>query len=253
LTTALLAAERRGRARWLVKRGDERIDEAATWRRLVWALSRLGSPNVAIAFRTLLGETDSPAAVRAEAARGLGALGAQASAHADALVLAMSSTDLELREAAAAALVSIDAARAAQAVVTVRPFDPIAFGPQLRIFTPTPEAMNSSEGRRLGLPSILAIADKGTRPAISGHVSALIHLAAVGSKGDDGTRLEAVMALGRIGGDEAIAYLKTLAFEAKGASEAVRKAAFRSLRRAQRRLAKTEDRLSSSDLEESVE
>lgn len=240
LVAALLTAEKRTGDSWIAKRGNERDSEAAAWRLLLWAGRLFAARELVPVARNLLRLTAArlPSPVRAEAARALGSLGAAATAEdLEALVAGTSSTDLDVREASAGALAALSPVRAQTTVASVRPFDPIAFGPALRAIPPRPADLATSEGRRLGLPTVMVAARTGAiSPEIKADIAALIALAAGGAADEPG-RLDAIAALGRIGGNEVIAYLKTLAFEGK-ASVPVKKAAFRSVRRAQRLLAK---------------
>ena len=96
---------------------------------------------------------------------------------------------------------------------------------------PTSDQLTTSQGRRLGLPALIAA-----------HVpEPLLQLldspaAAPGATGlaDAAARLDAVAALGRVGGTAALGALRALAFDKKSTSEALRKAAYRAYKRAQR-------------------
>ncbi len=240
LVSSLITADKRTGDSWIAKRGNERDAEATAWRLILWAGRLFAAQELVPVARNLLKPTAArlPSPVRAEAARVLGGLGAAATAEdLEALVAGTSSTDLDVREASAGALAALSPVRAQTTVASVRPFDPIAFGPALRAIAPRPADLATSEGRRLGLPTVMAAArTSAISPEIKADIVALIALAAGGAADEPG-RLDAVAALGRIGGNEVIAYLKTLAFEGT-ASAPVKKAAFRSLRRAQRQLAK---------------
>jgi ParB family chromosome partitioning protein len=55
---------------------------------------------------------------------------------------------------------------------------------------------------------------------------------------DQAARIDAAAALGRTGGSEAVAALRALAFDKKGTPEALRKAAYRAFKRAERQAGK---------------
>jgi ParB family chromosome partitioning protein len=81
--------------------------------------------------------------------------------------------------------------------------------------------LETSERRRLGLPVLLGEARFQT----------LTHVAE--TSGKDPARLTAIASLGRLGGEQAVAVLQSL-LERDGEDEAVRKVAYKALRRAQR-------------------
>jgi ParB family chromosome partitioning protein len=236
-TEALEAAERRTSERWAKTHGDDRDAEAVAWREILWAARRVPASSassassvssLASSLRVIVsgGDKVAPPEVRQEAARGLGAIGG--SADVDALITALKDMDAGVRGAAAASLAKLAPDRAAKVAASIQPFDPVAFGPTAGPASPALRAqiLATSAGRRLALPTMLA----------KGETQPLFDLAK--SAPDEETRIDAITALGRTGGDEAIALLSSLAFDKKGTDIAVRKAAYRAYRRAKRKAAK---------------
>jgi ParB family chromosome partitioning protein len=138
--------------------------------------------------------------------------------------------DPGVRSAAAAALAAIAPAQAARTAAALTPFDPVALGVTARAAAPEARAdlAASEPGRRLALPAMI----------LAGETAPLLTLARSGT--DAQARLDAIAALGRTGGDEAIALLGSLAFDKKAADLAARKAAYRAYRRAKRRAARAD-------------
>ncbi|RKH55272.1 HEAT repeat domain-containing protein [Corallococcus llansteffanensis] len=218
LTRALVAAERRTAAAWATTSPPKREPLAAAWERLLWAGSRLGAKELVATSAELLrkGEASAPAAVRQEAARVLGRL--KAANEAPALRTALGDPDAPVRAAAASVLAALVPAQAATWALEVKPFDPVALGPTGASVAPA--ALTASEPRRLAVPALLAKKDPGP-------------LKAVAADAKPEVRQDAWAALGRMGGDEAAALLKTAAFD-KSQSVELRKAAYRAHKRARR-------------------
>ncbi|WP_437726704.1 HEAT repeat domain-containing protein [Sorangium sp. So ce861] len=246
LAPAVAAAARRTAERWSAAHGDARDAEAAAWRELLWAGARAGATAMAPALSALLADGAAPGDVRREAARALAALataagGAALAAAVDALAAALVDMDAGVRASAASALAALAPDGAAGRAAAARPFDPVAFGPTAR--AAPPEALSalaaSEPGRRLALPAMLARRDAAA-------LAPLIALAR-GDGGDAAARLDAIAALGRAGGERALEALSALAFDKAAAPDvAVRKAAYRAYRRAQRGAAKERARRAST-------
>ncbi|WP_223640146.1 HEAT repeat domain-containing protein [Corallococcus sp. EGB] len=218
LTRALVAAERRTATAWATAQPSKREPLAAAWERLLWAGSRLGAKELVATSAEILrkGEAQAPAAVRQEAARVLGRL--KATNEAQALRTALGDPDAAVRAAAASVLAALVPGEAATWALEVKPFDPVALGPTGEKVAPS--ALTSSEARRLAVPALLA--KKDLKP-----------LQTVASDPKPEVRQDAWAALGRLGGDEAAALLKTAAFD-KSQSVELRKAAYRAHKRARR-------------------
>lgn len=225
---ALGKAERRAAERTRGCGPDHREEEERAWVRLLWAATnaaRSGAAELLARARELLADASAPARVRQQAVRALLRHGAPGDTKdAAALSAALTDGDPVVREAAAAALARLQPDAAFGAAAAARPFDPVAFAPAaLRpVPEPTSAQLRGAEGRRLGLPRL-----------ISTHASA--PLLPLLRDAESAVRLDAVAGLGRVGGHEAMAALKALAFDKKGADEALRKAAWRAYRRARRR------------------
>lgn len=218
LVRALVAAERRTATAWATTPPPKRGPLASAWERLLWAGSRLGAKELVATSSELLrqGEAHAPAAVRQEAARVLGRM--KATGEAPALRTALGDPDAAVRSAAAAVLAALVPAQASAWALEVKPFDPVALGPTGAQVAPG--ALTASEARRLAVPALLAKKD-------------LEPLKPVAADAKPEIRQDAWAALGRLGGDEAAALLKTAAFDKSQAVE-LRKAAYRAHKRARR-------------------
>lgn len=229
LSGALADSERRTAERWLkTHEENERDGEAEAWREMIWAARRIGARSMTKALSSVVsgGDKAAPPSVRREAARSLKAMGS--AADADALVKALKDLDPNVRSASAVALSALVPDQAAKLASNVQPFDPVAFQATAAV---APAAvrdalLSSSPGRRLVLPTML----------FKGETDTLLSIAQ--NAADAGERCDAIAALGRVGGDAAIALLQTLAFDKKGTDIAVRKAAYRAYRRAKRKAEK---------------
>ncbi|NPC72768.1 hypothetical protein HPP05_23745 [Corallococcus exiguus] len=218
LTRALVAAERRTATAWATAQPPKKEPLAAAWERLLWAGSRLGAKELVATSAEILrkGEAQAPAAVRQEAARVLGRL--KATSEAQALRTALGDPDAAVRSAAASVLAALVPEQSSAWALEVKPFDPVALGPTGAKVAPS--ALTSSEGRRLAVPALLA--KKDLKP-----------LESVAADAKPEVRQDGWAALGRLGGDEAAALLKTAAFD-KSQSVELRKAAYRAHKRARR-------------------
>jgi ParB family chromosome partitioning protein len=233
LSAALVASERRTASEWAAAPGPKRPALAVAWQRLLWAGSQLGVAELATGARAILqgGEAGAPAEVRQEAARALGTLGTaqpgatpvlstpkDRNAAAEALRTVLADPDARVRSAAADSLARLAPERAEWALA-VKPFDPVAVGPMgagLR----TPKPLESSEGRRVALPVIIAHHElEPLRPLATGKTPEV--------------KQDAMAALGRMGGDDAAELLRGLAFD-KDQPVELRKAAYRAHKRARR-------------------
>ncbi|RUO89590.1 hypothetical protein D7Y11_29425 [Corallococcus sp. AB018] len=218
LTRALVAAERRTATAWVSAQPPKKEPLAAAWERLLWAGSRLGAKELVATSAEILrkGEAQAPAAVRQEAARVLGRL--KATSEAQALRTALGDPDAAVRSAAASVLAALVPEQSSAWALEVKPFDPVALGPTGAKVAQS--ALTSSEGRRLAVPALLA--KKDLKP-----------LESVAADAKPEVRQDGWAALGRLGGDEAAALLKTAAFD-KSQSVELRKAAYRAHKRARR-------------------
>ncbi len=228
-STALAEAERRTAERWLKAHDDDRGAEASAWREMIWAARRIGASAIAASMGAVVsgGDKAAPAEVRREAARALFNLGS--ASDIGALTKALKDLDSDIRAAASFALAKLAPEQAAKLAADIQPFDPVAFQPTAAA---APQGLRNtlaltSAGRRLALPTLLS----------RGETDVFLELAKNAS--DEGERCDAIAALGRAGGDAAIALLGTLAFDKKGTDIAVRKAAYRAYRRAKRKAAKS--------------
>lgn len=215
LGAALAAAAKTAATKWA--RDDEtREAEAKAWARALWAAGRWRLTAVAPAARAALVDIAAPPQVRAEAARALGLLALAE----DAAPLATAVTDRSsaVRIAAAAALASSSPKALASAIAAGAP-DPAAVA---RFAGSSPAALASPTERPLALRSALEHHDAKSMIAVITDASA-----------DRAARIDATLALGRVGGPEAFRLLGALAFD-KAADAELRKAAYRALRRARR-------------------
>ncbi|AKT40466.1 HEAT repeat domain-containing protein [Chondromyces crocatus] len=232
LLRAAADAERRTAARWASTHGRERESELQAWLDLLWALRVLHVVDALPVMRSLAkGEGGTvPASVRREAVRAVKALATRevkkvAATDIDALRVALRDMDPDVRTAASAGLAALSPDASAKEVVALSPFDPVAFGPIAAAASAEVRGglVKSERGRRLALPTVIP----------QGEVAALLTLAKSGS--DPAERRDAIAALGRAGGSDALALLETLAFDKRGTDIALRKAAYRAYRYAKRR------------------
>lgn len=193
--------------------------EARAWAWCLWAARGRAVPGLDALCIAALAEGSTPPAVRVAAARCLGAVtgdGAQA-----ALAGALGDADPGVRSAAAEALEALVGARAGALAVEVKPVDAVSLGATAR--SPGAAALVAqAAGRRVVLASLVT----------QGRTTELAALA-TDAAAEVGDRVEAVGALGRIGGETAAEVLTGLAF-AKAEPEALRRAAYAALRRGRR-------------------
>lgn len=216
---------------------EAREAEARAWVEVLWAATVVGpAPGGPLRERAAKiiggGDDAAPAAVRCAAVPILTAAGDRA-----ALTAALQDPDASVRAAAAAGLQRAAPAEALAQALAVRPFDPVSLGAVLqgpaqeqgRSLPGLAAALRTSEGRRLLLPALLPGRDEAALAALSA-------MAKDPDKDQKELRLCAIAALGRMGGEEALALLRRIAFDKdkKAGDEAVRKAAFRAFKRAQR-------------------
>lgn len=231
LGTALATAERRAARTWADYRGsnaddaeDKRDAEAKAWRMLLWAASELGARTVGPAAQELVasGDAAGPANVREEAAHVLGRIGA--TGDTEALVRALGDPESRVRTAAAAALAKLAPDRLPVLASAGRPIDLLAFGISVERAGDRRGFVTSPDGWRFSLPILLAKKDVGQITTVARTAT------------DAAMRLDAIAALGSVGGPEAESVLHEI--RNSGTDEGVRKAAFRALRRSQRSDAK---------------
>lgn len=188
------------------------------WRASLWALRRIGGG--ADRARAAV-EGKAPAPVRSEALRVLAAAGS--SEDVARVQARLSDPDPSVRTAAAQALLALDAAKAlavvsAKGVADLRIVSTLA---NEALGRDAKGLLSSADARPNVLPA--ALAGKQVEP-----------LAALAKEADDATRLAAIDALGRVAGAEPLAALEALHGDDKQ-PENIRKAAWRALRRAQRK------------------
>lgn len=227
LGDALREAVSRSAAQWREWAGQTIQARAArAWRASLWAATRVGV-DVGEAARAVVdgsagGKLELPVEVRIEALRYL-------AAHGDASDVArieplLSHRVASVRTAAGAAVAKLGGGKASEIVDRLTVADQVAVAPLIDAAIAAGQGeqlLETAERRRLGLPSLLGEARFGVLSAVAE---------------GDGTahpRLTAIASLGRLGTDQAIAVLQAL-LERDGEDEAVRKIAFKALRRAQR-------------------
>jgi len=193
---------------------DEIQKEERAWVLTMWALRRAGKD--ATEARKILPRTDAPDAVRVQAVHTLGGHGN--SGDRAILVATLAAPDATLRSAAACALAARKEDPTSIKGVLV---DPVMLATIASAGDLPDEALATSQGRKIYL----------SRALREGDADGLLDLAREG-EGQD--RLDAIAALGRLASEEATEILQELAFDKDGTKEDIRKAAYRSLRRAQR-------------------
>lgn len=225
LAGGLVPAERHSAERWLKTNPDEREPEEGAWRMILWAASEIGAAQIAANARQILAgdDTSAPASVRREAARTLARVGG--AADVEPLVKALGDTDSGVRVAAATALSKLAPDRMGPLVSAGRPVDLLAFGLTADRAADRRGFLTSPDGWRFSLPALLA----------KGDVEQFATLARTST--DATIRMDSIDALGRLGGARAEAALDEIR-KASTNDEATRKAAYKSLRRAQRTEAK---------------
>jgi len=184
--------------------------------RALWAARMHGVADLGVIAKRLLDDGEAPLAVRVEAARCL------STDAVDSLQKALSDPDLAVRAEAASSL-----AKAKATVESLRgtPLDTVLLERVVRAQGVLKTSIESADLRRIVAP--VALGQRTLAP-----------LLALAQKGKSSGRLEAIAELGLSPLPEAIVVLEALAAKDSGEAAEVRKAAYRSLRRAQRRLAK---------------
>lgn len=177
----------------------------------LWAARRAQAPDLTKLATSLLSDREEPSAVRVEAARSLGA------SDVEALRAALEDPDLNVRGEAASAL---GQAKQAAGRTEGSTFDPVML--KRSLFKAGP--LTAGEDRRLMVPWLLA--KRSLEPLLA---------AAFDAKNQG--RLESIAALGLSTDQASLDALTRLASKDAREPEPVRKAAFRALRRAQRRRA----------------
>jgi ParB family chromosome partitioning protein len=198
-------------------RDDERIErEVRAWYASLWAARRIGAATEAHATKAL--DPDAPAQVRGQ---GAAVLAASTSAQAlTALGKALTDSEADIRELAARALATQEGA--AQAAVR-------SLGSQLdagSLAIVAPAVMPAVAGELFASDGTRSVATAASIASRS--VAELVAIAT--ASGKDPARLAAIMALGRVGGDEAKAALEGI-LENKKEDDAVRATAYRALKK----------------------
>lgn len=243
LRAAVAAAVARAAAAWRSLRASlgaltERTSDTDTarlaraeeaWRAGLWAALRLDA-DAGRAARDALTSSASPptpAPVRREALHFLGKHGKPSDL--DLVRPMLTDADASVRAAAAATYATLAPERAARSITEVAVPDAAALQPlAAAALARTEDArrlVESGTGRRLVLPVMLGQKRTEALEAVAR------------AKGKDPSRLVAIAALGRIGGDDASAAL-TAIFRDEREEAPVRAAAYRALRRLQREAAR---------------
>jgi ParB family chromosome partitioning protein len=233
------AALERSQAQWLEARqrisgahddtGRARMAAAEdAWQASLWAADRL-SAKAGAAARAAVTMRDAPAPVRCAALRFLAHHGS--AADLDLVRACLTDPDAAVRARAAATAATLAPARAQELIEHAVVADAAALGPVVKAaIAGSPgaarELLGRDRSRRLVLPAVLG--DRRS-PELAGSLVALAT-----APGQDTARLAAIAALGRAGGDQAAAALQAI-LDDKTEIDAVRAAAFKALRRLQRR------------------
>ncbi|HLT39128.1 MAG TPA: HEAT repeat domain-containing protein, partial [Enhygromyxa sp.] len=225
LGAAIAEAVARSAKQWRETAGQSiQADAARAWRASLWAAGRIGV-DVGDAARAVIdrsGSVEPPVEVQTEALRYLATHG-----RASDLALvepALSHRNAAVRTAAGAAAARLAGSSASEVVDRLSVADQVAVAPLIDAAIAAGQGeqlLETAERRRLSLPSLLGDARFATLTAIAE------------AAGKDPARLTAIASLGRLGTDQATAVLQSL-LERDGEDEAVRKASFKALRRAQR-------------------
>jgi ParB family transcriptional regulator, chromosome partitioning protein len=219
---ALARAEKASAEAWTRAAPDRRSAEERAWRNVVALSVRARATALAPRWRELVAGGDAvPSALRRLAAEGLADVGDAKGR--EVFARALSDRDPGVRATAALALRGAAGPEAAGLARKVEPFDPVAFSGA--VAKPSPELIASREGRRMALGGVLAGGLEG--------IDALRALARQAP--DEPTRLAAIEALGWAGDAPSRELLAALAFDKKDVTLALRKAAYRALKRAKRR------------------
>ena len=194
---------------------DKDRARSEAWLAAMWACRRLDPRKGAKLAQEALAIDGVPTAVRVEAVRLLS--DAKTKAAADALIGCVSADDLTLRVAAATALATLDPKKAAKAIQDLGVGDPAALVPVAAAALDT--LGDKALSNELTLPAVVAEDDLARLEK------------AAAQKGRSDARLIAIAALGLRGGGDALQKI----LDNDGEDGDVRAAAFKALRRHQRR------------------
>ena len=206
-----------------------RDDAHRAWVASLWAAAEVGS-EVASEARAVLAGTagggsaseELPTDVLAAAIRYLGRRGD--ASDVARLEPSLSHREAAVRVAAGAAVAALAGTKAGDVLDRLSVADQVAVAPLVEAALRAGQGqqlLETAERRRLSLPVVLGDARFETLTAIAE------------AAGKDPARLTAIASLGRLGTDQAVSVLAAL-LERDGEDEAVRKVAFKALRRAQR-------------------
>ncbi|MCA9697197.1 MAG: HEAT repeat domain-containing protein [Myxococcales bacterium] len=231
LGDALAAAVGKSAQQWrATAKGQATRDDAhRAWVASLWAAAEVGS-EVASEARAVLAGTagggsaseELPTDVLATAIRYLGKRGD--ASDVARLEPSLSHREAAVRVAAGAAVAALAGTKAGDVLDRLSVADQVAVAPLVEAALRAGQGqqlLETAERRRLSLPVVLGDARFETLTAIAE------------AAGKDPARLTAIASLGRLGTDQAVSVLAAL-LERDGEDEAVRKVAFKALRRAQR-------------------
>ncbi|PRQ05020.1 HEAT repeat protein [Enhygromyxa salina] len=227
LGPALVEAASSSAKQWRELAGQaSQADAARAWRASLWAGRRIGVDLASAAASVVDGEAgggaEVPIAVLGEALRYLAEHGTRD--HLAKIEPALSHRDASVRAAAGAAVAKLAGDSASEVIDRLAVADQVAVAPLVASVLRSgagQELLETAERRRLSLPLVL------------GDTRFEILTAVAEAAGKDPARLTAIAGLGRLGTDQATVVLQGL-LERDGEDEAVRKVAFKALRRAQR-------------------
>jgi ParB family chromosome partitioning protein len=196
--TALVSAATATAQRWARSVGTDQKAEESAFLRLLWAATLHEAKQVEeLAAKTLVGTSPAPASVRAEAARVLQKAGVGA---APVLARAVGDIDATVRRAAVSGLVAASPQQAVSLIETTKPLDALAFD----AVKADAMMLATEAGRAVMLPKLIA----AKAP------TALMQQAEKGAS--EAVQLAALLALGRMGGEDVAGFLAKLAFSAGG-------------------------------------
>lgn len=208
--------------------GQRRLAQAEeAWRASLWAADRL-SADVGDAARKTIGMREAPAPVRCEALRFV-------AHHGSAKDLALmqpclTDPDASVRARAAAAIAALAPERTRSVIEQTPVADAASMGPVVEAaLAESPDAVKKLLGNDASRQVVL--------PVVLGKKRDQDLMGLATGKGEDASRLVAIASLGRIGGSEAEKALQSI-LDNKKEKDAVRAAAFKAMRRLQRRAAK---------------
>ncbi|MFO0606112.1 MAG: HEAT repeat domain-containing protein [Polyangiales bacterium] len=219
---SLVSAARRAASSWPSLAAKDRYVEASAWAKVLWAAARVGASGLEpLAQAALAATTDVHPTVRAAAARALDGRSDEASRAT--LTAALTDPDASVRAAAARALADTFPTQAPALAAAAQPFDPVSLAVTTTGGGRDAATLANEAARKLALPSLLARRETAALAALAASTAA-----------DATARLDAIGALGLTGGDDAREVLEAIAFDKKNSDAALRKAAYRALRRARR-------------------